>query len=133
MQGAWFTNTTCAYLAVRDGDDGNNPPFVSGPFGEDDFLRLGITGLDASDTPTGSVDFLLADGTDIVDAWTWVDLTGLGEVVALEFALSSSDVGAFGMNTPAYFAMDDLTVVPLPASVVLFAPLAGFLLRRRRG
>ena len=32
----------------------------------------------------------------------------------LTFTLESSDNGPFGMNTPAYFALDNLTVVPVP-------------------
>jgi hypothetical protein len=35
-------------------------------------------------------------------------------VAVLGFALTSTDNGAFGMNTPAYFAMDNLAVVPIP-------------------
>ncbi|MHC4324705.1 MAG: DUF4465 domain-containing protein, partial [Planctomycetota bacterium] len=50
----------------------------------------------------------------IVDTWQYVDLTSLGEVVSLEFALSSSDVGDWGMNTPGSFAVD--TIVYEPAS-----------------
>ena len=44
----------------------------------------------------------------ILDAWTWVDLSSLGEVSGLQFTLSSSDNGEYGMNTPAYFAIDDI-------------------------
>jgi prepilin-type N-terminal cleavage/methylation domain-containing protein len=48
------------------------------------------------------------------------------DTTLLSFALSSSDVGPFGINTPAYFAADDLnfisvTSVPEPASVGLMA------------
>jgi hypothetical protein len=46
-------------------------------------------------------------------------------VKSLEFGLSSSDSGQYGMNTPAYFAMDHLTLVPEPASLVLLL-CAGF-------
>jgi hypothetical protein len=31
----------------------------------------------------------------------------------LEFSVSSSDVGAFGMNTPAYFCLDSLVLNPI--------------------
>jgi hypothetical protein len=43
-----------------------------------------------------------------------VDLTLLGAATRLTFGLSSSDNGPFGMNTPAYFALDSLTVTPVP-------------------
>ena len=48
----------------------------------------------------------------------------------IRFTMSSSDNGMFGMNTPAYFAMDNL-VVPEPSSLTLGA-LAGLTLLRRR-
>ena len=64
----------------------------------------------------------------IVDDWTWVDLTGLGPIVGLEFTMSSSDVGEFGMNTPSYFAMDN---VPEPTTLGLLL-LGGLAVARRR-
>ena len=86
--------------------------------------------------------FYLADyrSTDsahdyIVDDWTWVDLSGLGTVDRIEFTLSSSDVGSFGMNTPAYFAMDCLNAVPIPGALWLLAGgLIGLMgIRRKTG
>ena len=63
-----------------------------------------------------SVDFMLGevanDSTqNIVSTWTWVDLSALGHVDSLAFDLSSNDTaGGFGMNNPAYFAIDNLTL-----------------------
>jgi hypothetical protein len=45
----------------------------------------------------------------ILKEWEWLDLTSLGLVTSLNFALESSDVGEYGMNTPAYFCIDDFT------------------------
>jgi len=110
----YVTNTTYAYLSMRNGDqfakkfggtDGNDP----------DWLKLTITGIDKDNNPTEQVVFFLADfrfsdnSQDyIIDKWKWVDLTSLGTVVGLELSISSSDVGAFGVNTPSYFALDAL-------------------------
>jgi hypothetical protein len=120
VRGAYFTNTTYAYLAMANGDDGNNPAFVKGPFGEGDFFELTVTGLGANGQTLGSLSFMLADGANVINDWTWFDLTGLGEVYGLSFSLNSSDIGSFGMNTPAYFAMDSMSIVPLPAAVWMF-------------
>jgi hypothetical protein len=99
-----------------------------GETGDDpDWFLLSITGYDADVNPSGTVDFYLADyqfednSQDyIIDQWTWVNLSSLGEVTALEFNLSSSDNDpVWGMNTPAYFAMDSVGIVPEPSTMVL--------------
>ena len=111
IAGAYFCNTTQAYLSMRDGDS------FAKKFGGDDgtdpdWFKLQIFGLDASGQQTGSVEFYLADyrgdasADYIIDDWTWLDLSSLGDVWGLAFNLSSSDVGDYGMNTPAYFALD---------------------------
>lgn len=41
--------------------------------------------------------------------WQWVDCTNLGVVDSVTFFLYSSDVGSFGMNTPAFFSIDNFT------------------------
>jgi hypothetical protein len=132
VSGAYFTNTAYAYGSMLSGDsfakkfggaNGNDP----------DWFKLTITGKDATDAVTNAVDFYLADFRSannaqdyIIHDWTFVDLTSLGSTVkSLEFGLSSSDSGQYGMNTPAYFAMDHLTLVPEPASLVLLL-CAGF-------
>lgn len=125
--GAWFTNTTYAALSMRDGDSFAKK--FGGASGSDaDYFKLTITGVGPGGLSTGSVDFYLADfrfseaAQDyIVRDWAFVDLSTLGVVSGLRFALSSSDNGEYGMNTPAYFAMDQLGVsaVPEPAAGLL--------------
>lgn len=142
VSGAWFSNTTYAALSMRDGD-GFAKKFGGASGNDADYLLLTITGLNASGQATGVVDFYLADyrfadnSQDyIVKEWSFVDLSGLGTVSKLNFKLSSSDNGAFGMNTPAYFAMDGLTVaaaVPEPSALLLsLAGVAALALARRR-
>jgi len=51
----------------------------------------------------------------IVDEWTFIDVSSLGggssiPKTQLVFTLSSTDNGQFGMNTPAYFCLDDITI-----------------------
>jgi hypothetical protein len=130
------TNTTYATLSMLYGDDFTEP--FGGPTGDDpDWFLLTVTGLDNQDQIVGTVDFYLADyrfdeSADdyIVAEWTSVDLAGLSGAATLSFGLSSSDVGPYGMNTPAYFAMDNLVFTPEPASAVLL--LVGLVLMKRR-
>jgi hypothetical protein len=130
------TNTTYATLSMLYGDDFTDP--FGGPTGDDpDWFLLTVTGIDNQDQIVGTVDFYLADyrfdeSADdyIVAEWTSVDLAGLSGAATLSFGLSSSDVGPYGLNTPAYFAMDNLVFTPEPASAVLF--LVGLVLLKRR-
>jgi hypothetical protein len=129
VKGAFFTNTTYSFLAMRDGNDGAG--FVKGPFGPGDFFTLLVTGIDAADAATGTVEVPLAVGADVLGEWKFFDLIALGVVRELRFGFASSDVGPFGINTPVYFAMDNLEIVPLPGGVWLLGS-ALLLLGRRR-
>ena len=108
----YVTNSTYAYLAIKDQNDGNETPYVK-EWGNDDKFTLTITGYNGREK-TASVDFLLANGKDIVKTWQQVDLSKLGTVTSMQFSLSSTDgytwEGVTYMNTPAYFCLDRLTV-----------------------
>jgi len=124
----FVTNTNYAYDAMLSGDT------FSKKFETGDWFKLFITGKDASGASTGTVEFLLADGTNIVDEWTEVDLSSLRTVTSMEFVLDSSDHyidGAgndWGMNTPAYFAID--TIVPEPTTLALLC-IGALMIRRK--
>ena len=123
--GAQFTNTTYAALSMRDGDAFSKQ--FGGPTGEDpDFFRLLVEGINAAGTSTGTVELMLADFRfsddaldSILDDWVFLDLSGLGAVRELRFGFESSDVGLFGINTPTYFAIDDLVTIPEPGASLL--------------
>jgi len=136
LVGGYFTNTTYTALSMLNGD-AFSKKFGGDTGDEPDWLLLTITGKNQADAATGTVDFYLADyrfsdnSLDyVLDEWAIVDLAPLGAVKSLEFTLSSSDTGPFGMNTPAYFAMDNL-IVPEPVTAMLLG-LGTVLLRRRR-
>jgi len=117
-------NTTYVALSMLNGDAFSKK--FGGPSGDaPDWFRLSVVGLDAAREPVGQVEHYLADyrfadpAEDyVLDVWQEVDLTplaGLG-VAILRTRLHSSDTGPFGMNTPAYIAVDDLV---LADSVIL--------------
>lgn len=123
ITGFKITNTTYAAISMRDGDafskqfgspngaDGN-PDGTNG----DDFFRVWIIGEDSLGTHKDSILFYLADyrfANDhddyIVDTWEQIDLTSFGFLIdKVRFRFESSDVGAWGINTPQYFAIDDI-------------------------
>ncbi len=127
VQGFYANNTTYAALDMLNGS-GFARQFTTA---SNDFFQLTIEGFDSGDASLGTVDFLLADYTgatgSLISDWTFVDLTSFGtNVSALGFSLTSNDNGAFGMNTPAYFAMDDLMVAAIPEPGTFTLMLAGF-------
>jgi hypothetical protein len=111
------TNSTYAYLSMLDGDS------FAHKFEPGDFFLLDITGysgLDGTGQAVGTVDFYLANFLDgshsIVNTWQTLDLTSLAGAASLRFGLQSSDNNPnFGMNTPAYVAIDDLQAVSITA------------------
>lgn len=141
------TNTTYAHNSMRDGDSFakqfGDDPSTTGVTETDqpDFFRLTAEGF-LSGSSTGTVEFYLADyrftndaDDYILDTWAFVDLTTLGTVDTLSFGLDSTD-NSFGfMNTPDYFAIDNIGVVPEPSAFALLAGAIAFsciTMRRRR-
>jgi hypothetical protein len=107
---AYVANSTYTVLEMRDGGYGKQFTYA-----DHDWLKLTVKGFDSDGTVKGTVDFYLADfrtptSVGIVTEWTKVDLSSLGAVQKLQFSMSSSDVGDWGMNTPSYFCIDDLAI-----------------------
>ncbi len=117
------TNTTYAYLSMLNGDS------FSHKFAAGDFFLLdvqGWTGANGTGKEVGQVDFYFANflgsNSYIIDTWQTLNLSSLAGTASLQFGLSSSDNDpVYGMNTPAYFAIDNLTLgtasVPEPGSL----------------
>ena len=99
-QSVMVTNSTTTVCYVK-GEDSFSV------WSADDKTSLLITGYRGA-TPTGTISFTLAEGADYVDDWTKVELGELGKVDRLEFVISSTDVGDWGMNAPAYVCIDDV-------------------------
>lgn len=104
VPGMYVCNNVYAYNSMKNGDT-----YAGGPFDANDFLTLTITGSLNGQAVNTKVDFDLARGTDIVTAWTYVDLSKLGKVDELHFSMSGSrNDPQWGLNTPAYFCIDNL-------------------------
>ncbi len=129
-QSVYVTNTTYAALSMLQGDSFAKK--FGGPTGDDpDYFEvtfIGFSGPGASGSVTGSTTFRLADYTFVdnnldyvVSTWELVDLTPLGNAASIDVAFASTDVGTFGINTPTYVAIDNLTLVPEPMTAAMLA------------
>lgn len=120
----YVTNTTYAYYSMRDGDAFAKA--FGGASGDDpDYFLLTIQGYREGMPLADSVDFYLADfrfadnrQDYIVDSWTAVDISALAAADSLSFTLRSTDTGEFGINTPLFFAIDQLGFEQLTATTV---------------
>ncbi|MGB0864077.1 MAG: DUF4465 domain-containing protein [Saprospiraceae bacterium] len=113
VKGFYISNATYTYLSMKDGD-GFAKKFGGATGDDPDFLLLTIKKYKDGILSTDSVDFYLADyrfsdNTQdyIINDWQYVDLTSLGDVDSLAFSMSSTDNSTWGMNTPAYFCIDN--------------------------
>lgn len=134
VSGFRIANTTYAFAIMTETD----PNGFSSPLGPGDWFSVTATGsLDGN--VVAAAEFLLADlrggaPVGVRSDWSWFDLAALGTIDSLSFSFAGSDVGDFGLNTPAYFAMDNLTyAVPEPSGLLLAAcGAAGCIAWRRR-
>jgi hypothetical protein len=110
----YITNSTYAALDMRDGS-GFSKKF-GGESGDDpDFFRLLVSYVDAQNIVLKTDTVYLADyrfednSLDyILTSWVKIKTYDDDDVNfhKIKFELQSSDVGQFGMNTPAYFCLD---------------------------
>ncbi len=114
LDSVFITNATYPYLSMKDGDSFAKK-FGGDTGNDEDWFMLTIRGI-KDGVATDTIEFYLADFRSenneedyIIDEWTKVDLSVLDSVDMLEFSLSSSDIGDWGMNTPGYFCLDNLS------------------------
>lgn len=108
LQGVYVSNSAYSFNGMANGDG------IARAFKQDDWFKLTAVGFDANNTETARVDFYLADYRStnsldhyILDTWQWMDLRPLGKVAKVRFLLDGTDKGNYGLNTAAYFVMDD--------------------------
>lgn len=124
VSGFYISNTTYAYKVIKAGN------FAARKFGDTtgtnsggmyaqgeypDWFNVTIKGYRGGNLLNDSVVFYLADyrasgtSTDYaIKNWQYVNCSSLEQVDSVLFVLKSSDTGAWGMNTPAFFAIDNL-------------------------
>lgn len=108
LKGVYVSNSAYSYNGMKNGDG------FATAFSQGSWFKLTAVGFDATGSETARTDFYLADyrssnASDhyILDTWQWMDLRPLGKVAKVRFLLDGSDKGTYGLNTAAYFVMDD--------------------------
>ena len=102
VKGFFFTNSSYLVNSVENGDS-YAKKFETGK----DYFKVTVTADNGK-----SVDFYPADyrtGVTVVKDWKWLDLSSLGRVKSLTFTFDGTDKGEWGLNTPLYVCIDDLT------------------------
>lgn len=106
---AFVTNTSYAYYAMKNGTA------YSSQFAAGDFCVLRAYGVTETGDITGPVELYLAeydsDDDSPLSQWTYFNFEELGTVKSVFFRMESSDTGSWGMNTPAYFAIDRFSLL----------------------
>ncbi len=110
-----FCNSTWTYYAMLEGD----PPskqFGGNSGDELDYFNLLIKGLDEGGRTVMNATLTLADyrftnnAEDyIANSWTDIDLSEAGYLKYLVLSFDSSDTGDYGINTPTYVCIDNIT------------------------
>lgn len=109
VKSVMVNNSTYAALSIKEGDS-NAKQFENG-----DWFKVIFTGYHVTGEAGKTVAFYLADYRDgktyICNTWTKVDLESLGSVNKVTITFDSSDKGEYGVNTPKYVCIDNLTFV----------------------
>ncbi|RZW14798.1 MAG: DUF4465 domain-containing protein [Desulfobulbaceae bacterium] len=112
VDGLHLSNSTYTYLSLLNGD-AFSKRFGGASGDEPDYLLITFKYYVDGTLGADSINFYLADfraednSSDyIIDGWTYLDLGSFGTIDSLRCTMSSTDVGAFGINTPTFFCID---------------------------
>lgn len=146
IQAMYVANTTYTALSLINGDSFARPMEVG------DWYKLSAYGTDASGNilrdasgNARAVDLDLAywnagESRFVANQWLYMDLSTLADAERIYFNVSGTITGLYGLNTPGYFALDDVTytvgaaAVPEPASLAMAGSavlVVGLAARRR--
>lgn len=111
VESAYFMNNTYTALVMKKGND-----FARAlSYEKKDWFKWTAIGYNSKGEKTGEVEIFLADfraanAKGIVEDWIKVSLESLGAVNRIEFIVDGTDKGEYGVNTPTYFCVDNITL-----------------------
>ena len=92
---------------VQIAEQGND---FSPALGQGDEVTLYATGYDSEGTELKTVSKTLARKGSILKSWSAWDLSDLGKVSRIKFNIKGGPSDEWGMMSPKYFALDDITI-----------------------
>lgn len=107
VKGLFITNCMYAYNSMKEGTDYFHEHGEEDKFDSNDSFKVIIYNIDK----TKKVEYYLAQGTNLVDEWKWVNLTSLGKTEGLKFELQTTKNNDWGAMTPTYFCLDGITLI----------------------
>lgn len=104
VKSLYYTNSAYAVSSILNGDS-----FAGAPFTDTDWFKCTLN-ITKADGTTANVDIDLAKGTNYVNDWQLLDLSSLGKITTIGFTFTGSRSNDWGVLTPAYICIDDITV-----------------------
>lgn len=104
IKSLYFTNSAYTVNSILNGDN-----YSGDKFDATDWFKCTLIGEKADGT-TVSKDIDLAKDGGYVNDWQLLDLSDMGAITSLSFAFSGSRSNDWGVLTPAYICIDDVTV-----------------------
>ena len=131
----YVTNTTYAYSLLENGDGWMIP---GGGVTDECWFKIIAYGYNAANQLTNTSEFMLWEQGQGIQEWSLWDLSGLGNVLRVEFNLVGSDelyASGYGLGAPGYFAYDNVAVrftghsTALPNNPIASSPKSQKILR----
>ena len=101
-----YINSTIYFLSVVANGNDMSPALAPG-----ESVWLEATDIDAESNEISTIRRTFASYEHIIKEWTEWDLSELGPVVALKLNQGGETDNGYGYSLPAYYAVDDITVV----------------------
>ncbi len=115
LEGLWFCNSSYTYGVMMNGNKFGNIGVAGSMPETNGYFQVELECYDMNGNLVKKEIKLLADyrsgHTKVtpVDKWTYWPL-GVDGVASVKFNFTGSDTGSYGLNTPAYFCIDDIVL-----------------------
>ncbi|MDR0395258.1 MAG: DUF4988 and DUF4465 domain-containing protein [Tannerella sp.] len=101
-----YINSTLYFLSVVAEGNSLSPALAPG-----ESVWWEATGIDANGDEIGTIRRTFASYEHVIKEWTEWDISELGPIVALKLNQGGGTDNGYGYSLPAYYAIDDITVV----------------------